>query len=111
MLPTTWLLCTPCCSNAIPDDYVIGTGETHTVKEFLTAAVEAAGLKWEQYQNLVESDTKAFSRTHEIWHLRADYWKAKQHLDWEPKTSFNDLVKLMVEHDIAEIKERHAELV
>jgi GDPmannose 4,6-dehydratase len=93
------------------DDYVIGTGETHTVKEFVECSVAAAGLKWDDYRKLVVSDTKAFSRTHEIWQLRADYWKAKQQLDWEPKTTFNDLVKLMVEHDIAEIKERHAELV
>jgi GDPmannose 4,6-dehydratase len=94
------------------EDFVIGTGETHTVREFLMAAVDAAGLEREvEIGRLVKSDTKAFSRTHEIWQLRADYWKAKQQLDWEPKTTFNDLVKLMVEHDIAEIKERHAELV
>ena len=88
---------------SIPEDFVIGTGECHTVAQFLIAAVKAAGLDWEQYRSLVKTDTKAFSRTHEIWQLKADANKARRVLGWEPKTTFEGLVDLMVKHDIAQI--------
>ncbi len=89
-----------------PDDYVIGTGESHTVKEFLVEAVKVAGLDWEEQKKYVKTESKTFARTGEIWNLTADYNKAKVILGWEPKTTFKELVALMVAHDISEIRER-----
>lgn len=79
-----------------PDDYVIGTGETHTVKEWVEAAFEEAGLDWNKY---VIIDPKLF-RPAEVDVLQANYTKAKEKLHWEPKVRFKELVKLMVEHDL-----------
>lgn len=87
-----------------PEDFVIGTGECHTVAEFLEEAVKAAGLRMQDVEHLIKTDTKAFSRTHEIWQLKADFWKAQHQLDWEPTTTFQGLVKLMVDHDIAQAR-------
>ena len=84
-----------------PDDYVIATNETHSVKEFLEVAFEHAGLNWQQY---VEIDSKYF-RPAEVDLLIGDYSKAKKKLGWEPKTRFVDLVKLMVDEDIRRLKE------
>jgi GDPmannose 4,6-dehydratase len=81
-----------------PDDYVIATGETHSVEEFLTLAFEQAGLgDWRPY---VRQDPKFF-RPAEVDLLIGDSSKAKQKLGWEPEVSFNELVKMMVEHDLA----------
>jgi GDPmannose 4,6-dehydratase len=81
-----------------PDDYVIATGETHSVEEFLTLAFEQAGLgDWRPY---VRQDPKFF-RPAEVDLLIGDPSKAKQKLGWEPEVSFNELVKMMVEHDLA----------
>jgi GDPmannose 4,6-dehydratase len=88
-----------------PDDYVIGTGVCHTVKGFLLAAVAAADMDWQKMKPLVRT-TKAFARSNELWYLEADYSKAKRMLGWEPTTSFEQLVKLMVDHDVAELKGR-----
>src|ERR1700721_1927161 len=85
-----------------PDDFVIGTGECHTVREFLEASCKAAGVNLDGC--IVHAEAKAFARTNEIWQLRADYWKAKQTLEWEPKTTFEELVKLMVDHDLKELR-------
>ncbi len=80
-----------------PDDYVIGTGETHSVKEFLVEAFKYAGItNWKKY---VEID-KRYYRPTEVDVLIADSSKAKAKLKWQPKTKFEDLVKLMVEEDI-----------
>ena len=79
-----------------PDDYVIGTGETHTVREFCELAFDAAGLDWEKY---VKVDPK-FLRPAEVNLLLADASKAKKKLGWKPKVSFRHLVKMMVESDI-----------
>ncbi len=79
-----------------PDDYVIATNESHSVKEFLEIAFNYVGLDWRKY---VEIDTRYF-RPSEVDYLRGDYAKAKKKLGWEPKTKFEDLVKLMVEADI-----------
>jgi GDPmannose 4,6-dehydratase len=79
-----------------PDDYVIGTGETHTVREFCELAFDAAGLDWEKY---VRVDPQ-FLRPAEVNLLLADATKAKKKLRWTPKVSFKQLVKMMVESDI-----------
>ena len=79
-----------------PDDYVIATGETHSVREFLEEAFGIVGLDWQKY---VEIDPKYF-RPAEVDLLIGDPSKAKEKLDWEPKVKFKDLVKMMVEADI-----------
>lgn len=84
-----------------PDDFVICTGETHTVREFLEEAFNQVGLNWEDY---VEIDPSLF-RAAEVDYLRGDAAKAKRELGWTPKTSFKDLVKEMVEADV-EIQSR-----
>jgi len=79
-----------------PDDYVIGTGESHTVKEFIELAFEYLGLDWKKY---VIIDEKLY-RPAEVYELKADYSKAKRILGWEPKVKFRELVKMMVEEDL-----------
>lgn len=79
-----------------PDDYVIATNETHTIREFLDIAFEHAGLDWKKY---VEIDPRYY-RPAEVDLLIGDYSKAKRQLGWEPKTKFRDLVILMVEADM-----------
>jgi len=78
------------------DDYVIATGETHSVREFLEEAFGIVGLDWQKY---VEIDSKYF-RPAEVDLLIGDSSKAKKKLGWEPKVKFKDLVKMMVEADI-----------
>jgi len=79
-----------------PDDYVIATNESHSVREFLELAFSYAGLDWRKH---VVIDPRYF-RPSEVDYLRGDYSKAKKKLGWEPKTKFEDLVKLMVDADI-----------
>ena len=79
-----------------PDDWVLATGETHTVKEFLQKAFEYVDLDWENY---VQTSEKYF-RPNEVEHLLGDSTKARNELNWSPKTSFDDLVKLMIDHDL-----------
>jgi GDPmannose 4,6-dehydratase len=85
-----------------PDDYVIATGETHSVREFLEAAFSHAGLDWKKH---VEIDQRYY-RPAEVDLLIGDASKAKRQLGWEPKTKFAELVKLMVDADI-ELLRRH----
>jgi GDPmannose 4,6-dehydratase len=95
-----------------PDDFVLGSGVSHTVSNFLQAAVRAAGLRWGDVEPLVKANTKAFSREGELHYLRADYSKAKIVLNWEPEISFEELVKEMVLSDIEkEHKRMKVELV
>ena len=79
-----------------PDDCVIGTGETHSVKEFLEEAFEYINLDWEKY---IEIDPRYFRPT-EVKNLRSDPTKAKKLLNWSSKISFKDLVKIMVDYDL-----------
>lgn len=81
-----------------PDDWVLATGETHTVKEFAQLAFDIAGLNWEDF---VITDKK-YERPNEVNHLLGDSTKAQDLLGWTLKTSFKDLVKKMVESDILE---------
>jgi GDPmannose 4,6-dehydratase len=82
----------------IPDDYVIATGETHTVREFVEAAISAADLPG-TVEDYVDFD-RQFTRPAEVDLLVGDASKAKIKLGWEPKVRFNDLVKKMVEADL-----------
>ena len=79
-----------------PDDYVIATGLTHSVRRLLELAFGHAGL---DYREHVEIDP-AFLRPAEVCHLRGDYAKAKRKLGWEPSTSFEQLVAMMVDSDL-----------
>jgi GDPmannose 4,6-dehydratase len=80
-----------------PEDYVIATGETHTIRELLELAFDAAGLEnWERY---VESDAR-FMRPAEVDILTGDASKAREKLGWKPRVSFPELVKMMVESDL-----------
>jgi GDPmannose 4,6-dehydratase len=78
-----------------PDDYVLATGETHSVQEFLEAAFTYAGLDWRDY---VKIDPRYF-RPAEVDLLIGDYSKAKEKLGWEPTVRFDDLVRMMVDAD------------
>jgi GDPmannose 4,6-dehydratase len=83
-----------------PDDFVIATGETHSVREFLEEAFSYAGLDWRTY---VEIDPWYY-RPAEVDLLIGDAGKAKRVLGWEPKVKFKELVGLMVEADIAALR-------
>jgi len=81
-----------------PDDYVIATGETHSIQEFVEASFKVIGVEdWRQY---VEQNNPKFMRPAEVDYLIGDYSKAKETLGWEPKTSFQELVEMMVKADI-----------
>tara|TARA_B100002019_G_scaffold261274_1_gene247917 strand:- start:713 stop:1765 length:1053 start_codon:yes stop_codon:yes gene_type:complete len=80
-----------------PDDYVICTGETHTIKEFLNVAFSEVGIN--DWSDLVIQDPE-FYRPAEVDYLRGDCSKANTKLGWIPKHSFEDLVKMMVKHDL-----------
>lgn len=87
-----WLM----LQQAEPDDYVIATGESHSVREFLDEAFGLLGLDWRKY---VEIDPRYFRPT-EVEFLLGDATKARQKLGWKPKVTFKELVKMMVEHDL-----------
>lgn len=78
------------------DDYVIGTGESHTVREFVEHAFDYVGLRWKKY---VKIDPRYFRPT-EVDFLLADASKAKRKLKWVPKVAFKDLVKIMMDSDL-----------
>ena len=86
-----------------PDDYVIATGETHSVREFLEAAFALVGLDWQKYVTL----DPRYLRPAEVDYLVGDASKARRQLGWEPQTKFKALVKLMVEADIELLKAHH----
>jgi GDPmannose 4,6-dehydratase len=78
-----------------PDDYVIATGESHSVRDFLSEAFGTMGMDWQEY---VEIDPRYFRPT-DAEEYRGDASKAREKLGWEPTVKFKPLVKLMVEHD------------
>ena len=88
------------------DDYVIATGETHSVEEFLTEAFSHVNLDWREY---VELDPK-YLRPAEVDLLIGDASKAKRVLGWEPKVSFRQLVRLMVDADVAMLGQQEHEI-
>ncbi|HLB08614.1 MAG TPA: GDP-mannose 4,6-dehydratase [Gemmatimonadaceae bacterium] len=79
-----------------PDDYVVATGESHSVREFLEEAFGCVGLDWQEH---VEIDSRYF-RPSEVDHLQGDSSKARANLGWAPKVSFTELVRMMVERDL-----------
>lgn len=83
-----------------PEDFVIATGQAHSVKEFVEAAFGIVDLDWEKY---VEIDDN-FKRPAEVYSLVGDASKAKTKLGWQPKVNFSELVKIMVEHDLKRLK-------
>jgi GDPmannose 4,6-dehydratase len=83
-----------------PDDYVIGTGETHSVREFVEVAFEHVGLDWTRH---VVVDPR-FVRPAEVDLLQADTGKARAHLGWAPRVTFRDLVTMMVDADLERLK-------
>ena len=85
------------------DDYVIATGESHTVRELLDLAFGHVGLDWTKH---VEIDPRYFRPT-EAAELRGDMSKARRVLGWEPKVRFHELVRMMVEADLAALPEAH----
>ena len=80
-----------------PDDFIISTGETHSVEEFLALATEFAGMG--DWQKFVEID-KSTLRPTDIDELVGDSSKAQKQIGWKPKITFKELVKTMVEHDM-----------
>lgn len=81
-----------------PDDYVIATGENHSVKEFVELAFKTIGI--DNWQDYVISNKSEYMRPAEVDYLIGDYSKAKKELGWSPKTSFSTLVEMMVEADL-----------
>jgi GDPmannose 4,6-dehydratase len=79
-----------------PDDFVIGTGESHSVQEFVEEAFAYVGLDWKKY---VEIDSRYFRPT-EVNYLLADASKAKKELNWTPKVTFKELVRIMMDSDL-----------
>jgi GDPmannose 4,6-dehydratase len=79
-----------------PDDYVVSTGEAHSVREFLDTAAAYCGLDWKRY---VETDQRYFRPT-EVDYLLGDSTKVRTRLGWKPKVGFEQLVHLMVDHDL-----------
>lgn len=88
-----------------PDDYAIGTGESHSVKEFVEEAFKCVGIEnWEDY---VSIDPRYYRPT-EVENLIADPAKAMKKLGWKPKVGFKELVRIMVEHDVQQLKHSSA---
>ena len=84
-----------------PEDYVIATGETHSIRDFLTEAFNHVGItNWEPY---IKQDPR-FMRPAEVDVLRGDYTKAKEEMEWVPQTNFSELVKKMVDNDLELLK-------
>jgi GDPmannose 4,6-dehydratase len=85
----------------VPDDYVVSTGESHSVKEFLQKVFSYLDLDWQEY---VETDPYYFRPT-EVDFLLGDSSKARNKLNWKPKIGFQELIRIMTEHDL-ELAER-----
>jgi GDPmannose 4,6-dehydratase len=80
-----------------PDDYVIATGETHSVREFVERAFTVAGLDWQKYTKVDER----FLRPLDVDFLQGDYSKAREKLGWQPQVKFDKLVEIMVREDLS----------
>lgn len=83
-----------------PDDYVLATNETHSVREFAELALGYVGLDWKEY---VWHDQR-YERPAEVDLLIGDATKAKKMLGWEPKVGFPDFVRIMVDYDLAQVE-------
>jgi len=87
----------------VPDDYVIASGETHSVKELLEVAFSHVDLKWNDH---VVVDEK-FYRPAEIYELRGDSNKARKKLGWKPTIAFKNLIQIMVDEDIRRLRDKY----
>ena len=85
-----------------PDDYVIATGESHSVTELIETAFSSVGLDWKNY---ISIDRRLY-RPAEIYQLRGDPAKAKDKMGWEPKVTFENLIKMMVNSEIESLTQR-----
>src|SRR5439155_17628272 len=85
-----------------PDDYVIATGETHTVREFLDLSFSRLDLDWQRH---VEIDPRYF-RPAEVDVLLGDATRAREQLGWSPRVRFPELVAMMVDADVADLRAR-----
>lgn len=85
-----------------PDDYVIASGVSHSVREFLAKAFDVVGLRWEPY---VKTDQRLYRPT-EIHELRGDARKARVRIGWSPTMNFDQIVETMVEGDLRLLSER-----
>ena len=83
-----------------PDDWVLATGISKTVREFAKAAFSSVGLNWEDYIDVSEK----YFRPNEVDYLLGDATKAREKLNWKPSVNFEELVEIMVQHDILEAK-------
>jgi GDPmannose 4,6-dehydratase len=92
-------------ANDEPDDYVIATGESHTVEEFVAVAFEEVGLDWRDYVRFDERFARGPAQSRE---LVGDPSKARERLGWEPEVGFRDLVSQMVHADLAQLKDQAA---
>ena len=93
---TMWLM----LQQKKPDDYVVGTGKTHTIRQLCKTAFSFVGLDWKKY---VKVDPR-FIRPTETGPLVADYSKMKKKLGWEPKTNFKELVSMLVDANLARLR-------
>jgi GDPmannose 4,6-dehydratase len=82
-----------------PDDYVIATGVSHSVREFVEMAFSSVGLDWRDHVKMDER----FMRPAEVPELRGDASKARDRLGWSPETPFEELVEMMVKYDVERI--------
>lgn len=89
-----------------PDDYVLATGKMHSVRELLEIAFGAVGLNWQDH---VEIDPKLI-RPAEVDHLCGDASKAREKLGWTPKTTFEEMIRMMVESDLAQLQKSELKL-
>ncbi|MGI8656226.1 MAG: GDP-mannose 4,6-dehydratase [Pyrinomonadaceae bacterium] len=101
-MEAAWLM----LQQPVPDDYVIATGETHSVKEFLEEAFGYLDLDWRRY---VETDDR-YLRPSEVDEVVGDAAKARRVLNWQPRTSFRELVRMMVDADLAALKNNASQI-
>jgi GDPmannose 4,6-dehydratase len=88
-----------------PGDYVVATGVSHSVEELVAQAFDAVGLDWRRH---VRSDTSFYRGSAELHDLVGDASKARRVLGWEPRTTFEELVRLLVEADRARLQDEAA---
>jgi GDPmannose 4,6-dehydratase len=86
-----------------PDDYVVATGEYHSVEEFVSLAFKHAGI--ENWKDYIVIDPR-FKRPAEVPHLRGRADKAREKLGWKPKVNFEELVKMMIDADLKRYEEK-----
>jgi GDPmannose 4,6-dehydratase len=84
----------------VPEDYVLATGATHSVRDFVAVAFDHVGLDWREHVRIDDE----FKRPAEAEAVVGDASKARRELGWEPRTGFQDMIRLMVEHDVAQLR-------